>query len=853
MQSASLLRAALMGLFLAAPLPCQEALLIDSHGQRSAPGRTGGGRPVGEPGPAAADLVAPDWSPIGPFGGDVADVAVSPVDPAIVLAGVAPASVLGSLFRSVDAGTTWSEVAALDDTNVYDIEFAPNGDAFAGTFYGVWKSSDGGASWQKLPAPLGINENVFEVTLSPSQPGRIWIGGDDNGGAQSDLVFRSDDGGATWVDVSPPTSSQDCLSIAVDPEDADRVFVGFRGFAGGGALWFSTNGGASWSDVSAGLPPTGVVDLHHDGERVLACGGQLFGGQDFGLFESTDEGASWVALHDATWPSLAANDIEIDPADGDRWFLGTVGAGVFRSEDGGATWDFGIGGTGELSVNEITFFSAGTAPIWIGCDALAVWRSADGATFAPSSEGIAALRVSSVAAHPSVPEELAVSFESLNSGGVYRSTDSGASWDLEAVPPMRFSTVEFAPDGALYALSNGPTTIAGEGVYRRAPDATWTALGPDQSEFLDQELFSLGFGHANPDLLVAGGSDFAFAGTEAGLWRTSDGGASWTRAFEGTVGGEEVRDVIALPDGTDQTWLAAFDTTALANPGGVLRSGDGGASWQLSSSGLDPDADCTQLAVSSAAPGTVYLADNGKGPGISEGGLYRSSNGGLSWSNTGPLSEILGVVHDPLVPDVLYMAERAGGLFEVPYSHVTVTENAGASFAAFDAGLTESGSFRDLELAAGSCTRLLLATHEGIWSTLASCALEADVTQVSLSTGGQQNLSLQAGPEHAGRSYGIAGSASGTSPPTPLGSILLPLVLDPYLLYTLSHPATAPLSGFQGVLDAEGAGSASLTFPPGFDSSLVGLTLHHAFVVFVFAPGFEPLFASNAEPLQLLP
>ena len=65
------------------------------------------------------------WSSLGPPGGDVVDVAVSTVDPNIVLAGLAPdGSFGGTLYRSGDGGNTWSEVPALAGTSVFDIEFA---------------------------------------------------------------------------------------------------------------------------------------------------------------------------------------------------------------------------------------------------------------------------------------------------------------------------------------------------------------------------------------------------------------------------------------------------------------------------------------------------------------------------------------------------------------------------------------------------------------------------------------------------------------------------------------------------------------------------------------------------------
>src|SRR5688572_26730936 len=80
------------------------------------------------------------WTALGPFVGEVHDVARSPISPDIMLAGVAPAgSTGGALFRSTDGGTSWSIVPGLTSTSVYDIEFAPDGTAYVGSIDSIWK------------------------------------------------------------------------------------------------------------------------------------------------------------------------------------------------------------------------------------------------------------------------------------------------------------------------------------------------------------------------------------------------------------------------------------------------------------------------------------------------------------------------------------------------------------------------------------------------------------------------------------------------------------------------------------------------------------------------------------------
>lgn len=107
--------------------------------------------------------------------------------------------------------------------------------------------------------------------------------------------------------------------------------------------------------------------------------------------------------------------------------------------------------------------------------------------------------------------------------------------------------------------------------------------------------------------------------------------------------------------------------------------------------------------------------------------------------------------------------------------------------------------------------------------------LEADVLDVSLSTGGTVNFDLQAGPANAGELYFMLGSLSGTAPGTPFGGLTVPLNLDAYTLDLLAAPGTI-IAGQLGFLDASGEAAASLTVPTGLDPALVGTTAHHAYV-----------------------
>ncbi|QDU66452.1 FG-GAP repeat protein [Engelhardtia mirabilis] len=131
--------------------------------------------------------------------------------------------------------------------------------------------------------------------------------------------------------------------------------------------------------------------------------------------------------------------------------------------------------------------------------------------------------------------------------------------------------------------------------------------------------------------------------------------------------------------------------------------------------------------------------------------------------------------------------------------------------------------------------------------------LSAAVISISLSAGGLQSLTLDAGRDHGGEIYLLLGSLSGTAPGVPLApGVALPLNVDPYLLLTLDNPNQLPLLSSFASLNAVGHASAIFAVPPGSSGALAGLVAHHAFFT-IDLTTFGVAFVSNALPVGLLP
>ena len=650
-----------------------------------------------------------NWSSLGPPGGDVSDAAVSTSDSNVALAGIAPdGSFGGTLYRSTDAGNTWSEVPPLNGISVFDIEFAPGGTAYLGTQDSVRRSTDGGITWTLLNLGIGVNDQVFDVALDPSNASVIWAGIADASGAQTFNVMRSTDSGATWSNRTPPLAAPiSCRGIAVDPTNSNTVIAVFGGDFGGGEVWTTTDGGDSWTDRSAGLPDNPMLAAVYDGTRLLVGGGQLFGSEDVGLYRSTDLGATWTPLHDGTWPVLVVDDIAVDPNNAQTILVATDGSGVNRTTDGGASWEIGVGGTTGLAGRSLRFRPDSSSDLFFGTSSLAVFRSTDGGDhFAQSSNGISELNLFSIDASPLAPNELAVAFQGQNNGGVLSSLDGGTTWDRESAPATRYSAVRFAPDGRLYAISAGPSSVAPEGLYRREDNGDWTPLGPDQGPLYESDLNTMRFSHNNSNLILLGGSDFGVAGFEATIWRSTDAGGTWTKVYE--VGDfHRVTDIEIIEDGTDQNMVAAWNSESGDNIGGALRSTDGGASWFDSSTGLPAFFRTPRLCASPTNPQSLVVSASLS---LQSGGLFRTTDSGATWASTGwtGTSMLADVACSSVNDQLLFVAQLSGDA-------VLRSEDGGASFAPFSNGLENVVTPRELAFAGDS--RLLLASAKGSYGT----------------------------------------------------------------------------------------------------------------------------------------
>ena len=240
------------------------------------------------------------------------------------------------------------------------------------TFYfgavngGVWKTTNGGTSWKNLTDGKSSISSVGAITIAPSDPNVIYVGGGEadlrEDWTYGDGMYRSTDAGQTWTHLGLD-DARHIARIVVDPRDPDRVFVAAMGHASGPnptrGVYRSNDGGKNWQRVLFLGDSTGAIDLSMDpsNPRIIYAAmwrmqrtpwGFIAGAARSGLWKTTDGGDTWKEL--TFNPGMPKNPvgrigISVSPANPQRVYA-TIECppedstgGIFRSDDGGATWD----------------------------------------------------------------------------------------------------------------------------------------------------------------------------------------------------------------------------------------------------------------------------------------------------------------------------------------------------------------------------------------------------------------------------------------------------------------------------------------------------------------------------------
>jgi photosystem II stability/assembly factor-like uncharacterized protein len=442
------------------------------------------------------------------------------------------------------------------------------------------ETSDGGATWRNVNLGISPSDPFYNVYCRDAD--NCFVIGNATGNGPDH--WRTTNGGATWQQITSFPNGGSWRQI-----DFVSASVGFMG--SNGATVRTTDGGATWTLMS-GFPDCPVIyGMDFRDALVGLAGGERVSTSEPGIFKTTDAGVTWVRKF-----SQSANDV--------LWLNGataiaTIGVSIYRSTDAGETWSV-ISGQISTGFGKMTLLPNGTI---VGVSSTGdAWRSADGGfNWTQTLVGLGAL-----------PTSWNVSFFDnqlgaiVGQGGfIFKTTDGGLTWAMlnNGIGGVEFRDLEMfdesaglavGDDGYFLRTANGGNrwetgrlqvtgvvvgrnenlqavsvvdanfaVAAGfDGVVYKTSDRgmTWQSIGypnlPGEYFISDVKFVSRDVGY------VTGNRP----GIGQGLFRTTDGGGTWTPIFPN--GGYSIDFVDA-----NHGWVVGVS-------GVGYRTTDGGATWQ---------------------------------------------------------------------------------------------------------------------------------------------------------------------------------------------------------------------------------------------------------------------------------
>ena len=275
----------------------------------------------------------------------------------------------GGVWKTTDAGRTWTPIfddqptgsigaIAIAPSNP-DIIYVGSGEGLQrpdlSTGDGVYKSTDAGRTWTRLG--LRDGQQIPQIVVHPQDPNRLWVAvlGHPYGPNEERGIFRSTDGGQTFVKVLYKDVDTGAADLIIDPQDSNVLYAAlwearqgpwengdFRG--PGTGVYKSTDAGATWREINKGLPTfeedrlgrIGLAVAPSNPKRLFAT---VEANQKAGLYRSDDAGESWSLVNGDPRVTNRASDfaeVKVHPTNPDIVITGSIVA--WKSTDGGKTF-----------------------------------------------------------------------------------------------------------------------------------------------------------------------------------------------------------------------------------------------------------------------------------------------------------------------------------------------------------------------------------------------------------------------------------------------------------------------------------------------------------------------------------
>lgn len=583
----------------------------------------------------------PAWNPVGPDGGDARAIAFVPGHPDHLYLG----TTTSLIYESTDQGANWRRLAKLDVTGDLVIDHILVDPSDASLIYaaawkfdrpdgGLWISHDAGRTWHEASGMHGQSIRAF--VEAPSDAKMLFAG-------TLQGVFRSDDAGSTWKQISPVGSTEihEVESLAIDPHDPNVVYAGTWHLA-----WKTTDGGSHWDNIKQGVIDDSdvfsmIVDPEHPNILYLsACSG---------IYKSENGGAQFHKIQGIPSTARRTRVLRQDPVHRDTVYAGTT-EGLYKTTNAGRTFQRMTGP--DVIINDVYVDPSNPERVLLATDRSGVLSSSDAsAHFVATNHGLSSRKVEALIVDGKDPARIyAGVVNDKMYGGAFVSDDGGEGWkqiaeglegrDVFALAQSPDGTVVAGTNNGIFAFENGswqPRNTVANTVAKATPEVvrgkhiTIEKKVKEPTRSFDGRVYAL-------DL----SGEAWGAATSGGLYTSKDKGATW----QGGPG-----------QGVEYTSITAHGATmAAASPTAVVLSNDAGQTWWPM--GI-PTVVTRIHRVAFAADGTLWLG--------SREGVYFTRDKGKTWMwvHRLPLVDVSDLYYDPQLNKVLVSSQGSDFIYSI--------------------------------------------------------------------------------------------------------------------------------------------------------------------------------------------
>jgi len=673
--------------------------------------------------------IAPDrWTARGPtnVGGRTRSLLVHPTQPQRMWAG----SVSGGIWYSSNGGASWAPVDdRLQNLAIGCLAFDPqnpnvmyagtgegyfNGDAIRGL--GIYKSVDGGATWNLIPSTAGW-ENTCRIAVQPGNS-QVILASRRYGG-----IYRSTNGGQTWTQV---LAAQGSFQVIFNPQNPQRAVAHVIDYSNG---WYhkavySNDGGATWH-TAGGLNQ--LWDFNSRIELALAPSNPMIvyasTGEGAGtIWRSTDGGVTYVRRTLEGQGSGAGwyyNAIWVDPTNPEFILVG--GYRVFKSVDGGQTLTVISDGYILTSTPHPDIHGFVHDPGFNGTTNRRVYVLTDGGVHRTDNIYTASNNSGWVSLQPTyVASQFYGAAGDGPTGRIIGGTQDNGT--LRVTTSSSTAVLTFGGDGGFCAIDpSNPNYTYGEYVALQLHRST---NGGMSANYIYQGISEAGTGTPNfiapfvldpnqPTRLLGGG---------VRLWRTNNARAtpvSWTAISPGW-GTTPISAIAVAPGNSNVVWVGLNDGRIMRTTNATAASPTWTAVDDNAGTNPLPNRYVTRILLDAPDGSVAYVCLGGFSP----DNVYKTVNGGATWTDitgsgpTGlPDAPVRGIARHPADPQRLYVGTEVG---------VFATANGGQTWSTTNQG-PANVSVDELVFMHGSTT-LLAATHgRGLWTAdVLTCTADWD-------------------------------------------------------------------------------------------------------------------------------